>query len=279
MRKVVVVVFAHSANLNALEEISLRQCWNILGEHDIRLMCPRGMDTSEYLRIAPGIEVDAIDPAWLSDVRAYNRLKISRFLYDFYQDYEYLLTYELDAFVFHDELLHWCDEGWDYIGAPLFEGYDHAKPNANPLSGGNSGFSLRKISSARKVLRTLRLIRPFSDVYEKWREHHRFKYSHLVLLAEQGIWTNTFHSRFNGCIANEDLFWSVMTEDRFPWFSVADYEVASRFSFEVNPSRLYRENNEALPFGCHKWYAYESEFWQSKIEAFRDVLPEQRKAG
>ena len=60
------------------------------------------MDVSAYRRIAPELIVDFIRPSLLSSYRAYNRLKILPFLYRRYADFEYVLTYELDAFVFRD---------------------------------------------------------------------------------------------------------------------------------------------------------------------------------
>ena len=52
-------------------------------------------------------------------------MKILPFLYERYAAYEFMFTYELDAFVFKDELEKWCEQGWDYIGAPWFDGYNN----------------------------------------------------------------------------------------------------------------------------------------------------------
>ena len=37
---------------------------------------------------------------------------------------------------------------------------------------------------------------------------------------------------------------------------------AIKFSFEVMPSYLYKLNNNVLPFGCHAFEKYESDFWK-----------------
>lgn len=42
---------------------------------------------------------------------------------DFYRrfgKYKYMLIYQLDAFVFSDKLLDFCEMGYDYIGAPVY---------------------------------------------------------------------------------------------------------------------------------------------------------------
>jgi hypothetical protein len=43
---------------------------------------------------------------------------------DFYKrfrDYKFILIYQLDAYVFRDELEYWCEQDYDFIGAPLIE--------------------------------------------------------------------------------------------------------------------------------------------------------------
>ncbi len=137
---VVILIFSHKPRLAWYEEISLRQCCRVLGQHPIRLVCPVGLDLSSYRVIAPNLQADFIPPHWLASLRAYNRLKILPWLYRRYAAFDYILTYELDAFVFHDELLDWCAKGWDYIGAPWFEAYTKATPSSRPIGVGNAGF-------------------------------------------------------------------------------------------------------------------------------------------
>jgi hypothetical protein len=134
--KVVILIFAHKPMPEWYEAIGLEQCFRVLGRHPIRMVCPIGLDVSAYRRITPGLEVDFIPSHWLASNRAYNRMKILPFLYRRYSGYEYMLTYELDAFVFKDELEYWFEQPWDYIGAPWFEGYDHAAPGSPPIGVG-----------------------------------------------------------------------------------------------------------------------------------------------
>ena len=69
---------------------------------------------------------------------------------DFYARYagcEYILLYQLDAWVFEDRLDEWCDKGYDYAGAPLFA------PGSSDLQcarTGNGGFSLRRVEASAK---------------------------------------------------------------------------------------------------------------------------------
>lgn len=274
---VVIVIFSHKPSLQWHERVSLRQCHDILGQHPLRLMCPQGMMVDEYIDLAPNLEIDQIDPAHFSDLKAYNRLKTSRFLYDHYAGFEFLLTYELDAFVFRDELLDWCAAGWDYIGAPWFEGWYDAAPDAEVVSGGNSGFSLRRISAARRVLGIYKGGNSIVSVYSQWKEYGKMSPGSLFLLFNQITRLSQLHPEYRKCEAkevNEDKFWSRHVRYRFNWFRVADYETSKFFSFETLPGRLLKETGGRLPFGCHKWQGRELSFWRPYIESFGHHLPE-----
>jgi hypothetical protein len=262
---VVILIFAHRPVLEWYEAISLEQCFRVLDRHPIRLVCPTGLDVSAYRLIAPAIEIDFIPPHWLASRRAYNRLKILPWLYRRYADHEFILTYELDAFVFRDELLDWCEQGWDYIGAPWFECYDRARPDAAPIGVGNSGLSLRRISTMLRVMRSWKTIRPPIEVFSQWRRYYDLSAGGLWQLFSNLIWRNCFHHYLNRFGENEDIFWSCAGA-RIEGFRLAPHEVARRFSFEANPERLFLECGNKLPFGCHKWMEYQPDFWKPFIE-------------
>ena len=45
-------------------------------------------------------------------------------------------------------------------------------------------------------------------------------------------------------------------------FSIAPFETALKFSFEVAPRQCFEMNNQSLPFGCHAWARYDRSFWE-----------------
>lgn len=259
----VVLVFAHKARPDERELESFAQCSRVLGGHPLRLVCPSGLDISAYRAVAPDVVADFIPPQWLASLRAYNRLKVLPWLYRRYARFEFMLTYELDAFVFRDELLDWCREGWDYVGAPWFAGFYDCTPTSPPIAGGNSGFSLRRIASALRVCGTLRYRRPAGEVLADWWAG-RFPLRKTLHDLTKG---NNFLGPLNDWHDNEDLFWGRIVPKRFPWFRVAPYEVARRFSFESNPRRLYDECGGRLPFGCHKVADIDPGFWNDSLAA------------
>jgi hypothetical protein len=280
---VIVLIFVHDQNLEWFEKISLEQCYRILGKHPIRLVCPEGLNLAEYRAIVPEIHVDFIPRHWLQSVRSYNRLKILPWLYRRYSGFDFMLTHELDAFVFRDELLEWCERGWDYIGAPWFEGFQFAEPDAPFRGVGNSGFSLRRIRAMIDVRNTWRTVREPAHIIREILSSDRGSMRKAAAMAK-GLLFNNFHPPFTLANCNmddalkthDDCFWCLEVPKRFPTFKVASLDDAKRFSFEVNPSRLYAECGERLPFGCHKWMNFEPQFWIEHIRSFGYEIQSQR---
>lgn len=266
-QEVVILIIAHKSHLSFYEEVSLRQCFKVLGNYPIRFICPKGLDITNYLKIIPDLEVDFIDPAWQSSYRNFNRLKIEPFLYRRYQLFEYILYYELDAFVFRDELKDWCKKGLDFIGAPWIE---QRNGQLEIVGVGNGGFSLRKVESHLKALHSFSYIFRPSKIVKKHRERNYSLIGFLsfmpsILKELTGVSNNSFYL-FNKFKYNEDYFWGHHINKNFSWFRVANTKTALRFSFEKEPDYLYKINKEQLPFGCHAWYRYDLQFWKPFIE-------------
>jgi len=258
MQKVIVLIFTHKAEPSADELRSLRQCCIVLGKHPMRLVCPRGMDLAAYRAVHPGIVADFIDPKWFKSVGDYNLLKALPWLYRRYAGYEFMLTYELDAWVFRDELLHWCEQGWDYIGAPWFERHGACSEEAKPIRGGNSGFSLRRTLACLAALRAL-LCRRVLALPKTWFRLIRGGGSVSLPASAAELFRP-----FAGMIPAEDFFWCYTVPKVYPFFRIAPYEQCRKFAFETNARRLYEESGQLLPFGCHKWSA-DRAFWKRFI--------------
>jgi hypothetical protein len=279
-KRVVILILVHKREISQNEILSLRQCISVLGGYEIRLICPAGLDVSAYRRACESLRFDFINPYWQSSWQNFNRLKISPVLYHKYREYQFILFYELDAFVFRDELLQWCDAGYDYIGAPWFENFVKCTEDSPFIGVGNGGFSLRRTSAALRVLHSFSYI---------WKPQELLCSSSLVprelsfmaptiaeeqwtikkmrrLLRNLTIANNTFYA-FNDCSENEDNFWGLFVKRNFSWFKVAPFEEAKKFSIELNARLLFRLNGNKLPFGCHAWLKYDPDFWIPHIQA------------
>lgn len=264
MTSAVILIIAHKANPIRSEIASLKQCFKVLGNYPITLVCPTGMDVTAYKDAAPSLRIDYMDPRWFSSYAMFNRLKISPLLYRNYRKFEYILFYELDAWVFRDELEFWCSKGYDYIGSPWFEGFYKGKSDAKFLGVGNGGFSLRKTKSHLKALRSWHYIVSFKALWEQFVTHPRPR-TLINFLKNITVQNNVFFlfNRFDG---NEDLFWGLIVAKRFKWFKTPDPVTASHFSMEFNAPLLFDANAGKLPFGCHKWEALNPEFWKRFIQ-------------
>lgn len=265
MNKVCIVIPIHSATPVPYELISFQQCFKVLGEYPIKIVAPVGLNLNSYREVVPSFEVIYIDPRWQKSVASYNKLKLSRFFYRLFSEYEYLLTYEPDAFVFKDELTEWCAKGYDYIGAPWFEDFHLAQPTSPFFGVGNSGFSLRKIAAAQKVLKSIYYKHPFeytSGIRNLVAAYAKMPYRWL---RNQSAENYTIQQT---CDISEDRFFGQVAPAYAKDFKLAPIEEAMRFSFEVQPEVLFKLTHKQLPMGCHAWWRYSPEFWKPVITGY-----------
>ena len=100
---VVIVIPIHSECPSEFELISFQQCYKILYNYSIKIIAPQGLNLKEYRKYVPNIDVLYIPPKWQSSIEMYNKLKLSKYFYSLFKEFNFLLTYELDAFVFKDD--------------------------------------------------------------------------------------------------------------------------------------------------------------------------------
>ena len=270
MNKVCVVIPIHSPNPSAYELIAFAQCFKILNLHPIKVIAPEGISLTNYQQVVPDFETIFIHPKWQASLLNYNKLKLSKFFYKLFRNYEFLLTYELDAFVFRDELAYWCKSGYDYIGAPFFEGYGNATTGSKLMSVGNSGFSLRKVKAFEKMLRSSPLITPLltpSELKYDWpqlvrglskvpvRFFKRHFQENVIIQEKDFLLEDTYLLQVNDQLGKNKLH-------------IAPIQEAVKFSFELRPEYLFTLNNEQLPTGCHAWVKHNFEFWKPHIRSF-----------
>lgn len=277
MNKCAIVIPIYKECLSESEILSLNQCFKILGNYPIIFICQMSLDIGFYENFCKlkNIEfrIQQFDDKYFKGLAEYSKLLLDVNFYKQFIDYEYILIYQLDAWVFKDKLIEWCDKGYDYIGAPWFEGYDKPEPDAKLLpEAGNGGFSLRKVSS---IIKTLSLSFPMKYA-KNWREtYDTFKKRHLIsnvlnipilLWKRYGI-KNLAYFFFKDTQMYEDFVFAKITPRINKNFKVATPKEAMFFSFEVNPSKLYEMSHKTLPFGCHAWEKYEPEFWTNFINS------------
>ena len=267
---VVVTIFLHQARLTKLEAISLDQCFRVLKNYEIRIIKPQSLKLGNLLDAYEGYGVESFPDSSFKDIGAYSRLLLSPAFYKRFADFEYILIHQLDAFVFKDELQAWCKNDYDFVGAPWFHHFSNDDETAPLIGVGNGGFSLRKVKSHLRVLSSFSYLVPPRD---NWNIRMATRPRGLAFLRQLGGFildqfarNNTFWL-LNSFMGFEDQFWSLVAPRNFSWFKIPSIEDAMKFSIEMQPLRVFKMNENRLPFGCHAWWKYDLEFWKPYIEA------------
>lgn len=236
-----------------MEKRSLKQAYDVLQAYPLIVIKPFSLDLSELQVQFPKLEFISFSDEYFKGISGYNRLMLTPDFYERFLDSSYILIYQLDAYVFRDELEDWCNKGYDYIGAPWLQKpiyrlpvvsffmhlvhlyHKHkGKPSKQDLYNkvGNGGLSLRKTDSHYRV--TIEQADRISFYMEKERHH----------------------------LYNEDVFWATEAQG----FLYPKAMEAIEFAFDKYPAYCYRLNNKRLPFGCHSWYKRKMKnFWMKFI--------------
>jgi hypothetical protein len=243
--KVVVVVPFYKPTVTEREKVSLLRCRDVLENHPRILVGPRCTDVTEYLNLDPNLAIVRLDDRHFTSLMAYSALCCMPEFYEPFLEYEYMLLYQLDCYVFRDQLLYWCEQGYDYIGAP-WPDYEHMTESRKWIArlpfirwvlkrAGQGGFSLRRVQTCHRVAARL---------------------ARLTFLIQN---------------YPEDVLWTTIGS-RLCWrFRLAGFSDALQFSFDASPAQCYLLNGDRLPFGCHGWHT-QPKFWHDKIPDFPESL-------
>lgn len=235
MKEVAVVIPVYKMMPSEAEIRSFKQCLAVLGDYPIILIAPLDLNTQFYDNIASKkLTCISFDKRYFLSTKGYSELLLSRLFYKHFISYTSILIYQLDAWVFRNELSYWCSLDYDYIGAPWLDAppiQSGKKPLINfskllKNKVGNGGFSLRKVKP-----------------HLKW-----------------ALWAGFV---FKFIPKNEDIIWTL-----FVPFKKPNVLKALSFAFELEPEKAYNLNGEKLPFGCHAWEKYSPEFWNKITEGF-----------
>lgn len=270
MKKCVVVIPIYKTLIDSSEIASLMQCKVVLNKYDIKFVCPASLNTKNYSDMVDFEFIKMQDEYFQSD-RTYSKMLLNDEFYKIFEEYEYMLIYHLDAWVFEDKVEEWCNKDYDYIGAPWFERYDTTNINSKMLKfAGNGGFSLRKIRTFIDVLshahNSNKKMKTFLEIYTKEFTSSIFN----ILRIPKSLFKyfskeNTFKLGLKSLENCEDNIIVNSLRPVYPQIKVAEAEEAKHFAFEVHPSRLFKECENKLPFGCHAFKKYDWNFWEKYI--------------
>lgn len=266
---VVIVVPIISTSVDGDELTSLQQCLRILNHRDIYYLCSEELDTSFYEKLNKEYGVTFHKTTFrkecFSSVGAYNQLCFSPDFYQSFSDYEYMLIYQLDAYIFDDKLDYWCNLEYDYIGAPWLCPWSNEVENLDHWEVGNGGFSLRRTEKFIDILNNKKkLFKPLKGYFRLCYENHqRLKRNPLLRLWYLFRAACGYHNTLNyyiNCNSQEDKAYAQCQYNGLLRIPTA-YK-ALEFSFDMRPATCYKMNGEHLPMGCHMWFKYNNEeFW------------------
>lgn len=155
--------------------------------------------------------------------KEYSNMCLNYEFYKMFSNYKYMLICQTDAYIFKDELLYWCNKGYDYIGALAL--FSEIKP---------------------------KWIGKFGD--ENIGDIHSYKYPVL----NGGFSLRNIQSMYNFCFKNKDKFKTEQFNEDcvicwYHWneLNMPPLEDAIKFSAENQTYAYYPKFYNKLPFGCH----------------------------
>ena len=228
------------------EQVAVQQAIQVLGKYPHLIVAPASLSLSHlqhwYAHHTAGFSCIRVADQYFESTASYNRLMLDAGFYQQLSDYRYHLIYQTDAYVFRDELAHWCQQGIDYVGAPWLD-WIHAAYQAknqnrwNQLlwrlgkrrfdAVGNGGFSLRHTQHLQQVLQRLQ---PQAAAYRH----------------------------------NEDFFFAFETARLGQPLHIPGVQQALSFAFDERPELAWQMNKQQLPMGCHGWHRH-LPFWKAFI--------------
>lgn len=243
MMQCCVVIPIYKPHPNKDETHSLCQCLKILQYYDIFFVTFESLDTHCYDVIVKQSKTHCIyeyfDKKFFDGISGYNKLMLSEEFYEHFISYDYILLYQLDAYIFRNELSKWCNLNYSFLGAPLPQNLSTAVEDAhNKISkykvsiqhSFNGGASLRKTSDF------IQTIRDNKELINGW---------------------------YNDGLNEDIIFSALFLNNEFP----SDAE-AREFSFDMFPKEELDKNGRKLPMLCHGWtkskkenHVYNREFW------------------
>lgn len=228
-KKLCIIVPIYKKEPSREELFSLERLDALTKGEKIFIIAPENLDLSAYKSYE--WEVKRFSDKYFKNVDSYTRLCLSKWFYECFMEYQYMLIHQTDALLLKPvaAIYDFLEMSYDYYGAPWPEGSVSYQYSFRGLSlvkrffkakkcyVGNGGFSLRNIQHTVALLR------------------EKEKYTR--------IW--------NG---GEDKFFAYHGQDNKCDFKIAPIEVAERFALEQNAKEKILDG--IVPVGVHAWKKY-----------------------
>jgi hypothetical protein len=259
--KVIVVIPVYKQSLPDDEIISLQRVIKVLSKNDFSIVCAKSLDIKQYTHYfegaGTGFSVDRFDDKYFRSISDYNRLMLSPNFYSRFQTWQYMIIYQLDCFIFKDEVEKWITGDFDYVGAPWVS-YDQSL-----------NFYRSLIYSRWKLIGLLKKSIDFNRGEKIFVGNGGCSIRKVKKFANISKILHLFFKRHLRGHVNEDFIWSVLATKYFRNFKVPTVTVASQFALEEINHPVDLDSMETLPMAAHAWKRYYPDLWQSIIVKFR----------
>ncbi len=284
----VVVVPLHTLELHANEVAALTNALRKLSDHEFILLHKRSISSQELLarlgqnQVERGRAIHCVTVAdeCLASIQSYNKMLLQAWFYRLFEAWDYLLIFQLDAWILESNLQTWLQKGYSYLGAPWT---GELGPDTPDSGVGNGGLSLRRVRDMLAVFedqKRLRTVPVFRWGFLAWRMTLFRRYNlfpawqwpllfskRLILFARMSLgWHNTL-DYFIKIGIQEDHILGIYVPHVFPWFQLPPMQEAAGFAIEANPRRTREYYGIKRPFGCHAWEKFDRSFW---VETYPD---------
>ena len=240
---VIIIIPVYKEKLDIYECVALNQLHRTLGRYPMCFIAPRGLQM-RYDSLGKSINTVFFDKRFFKSKKAYSSMLLSPEFYEKFSQFKFMLIYQLDAFVFSDELEKFCRMDYDYIGAPVSRNVTVWCALDKRI--GNGGFSLRKVRSCYDLCKRR------DEVFKK----------------KPSAWDN------NEFLLWEDLFFSFAGTKTEFHIHTPSYSVAQEFAVEHDGRHAFKKIRGGWrPFGCHGWVQNDYCFWRPLIESYGYKLP------
>ena len=243
---VCIVIPIYKQDPDVIEILSFNRLYKIIKDkYDVCIIKPKSLNISNYdAYLLKNYKIKEFDDKYFESTDSYSHLMVSYDFYNSFSNYEYILIYQGDCYLFKDEIIEWCNKGYDYIGAPILSNTDWQKETKRqfPLVG-NGGLSLRKISKFMEITDPEGEFRTYYNIDSKILENIKF----------------------------EDLWFCTYVYDRYE-MNIPNWNEALKFSWDIHVKTIIEGMKiDWLPMGCHAWPKNIRD-WKDRIEEINDEI-------
>lgn len=145
MNNICIIIATHKPVLEKNEEKSFIRALDVFKNRDIKVILPDNVSKTYYEQYKSKkyiFDYVTVKKEWMKDSKSYNKMCCLKEFWECFKNYDYILIYQTDCWVFEDRLDYFIKLGYDWYGAP----WPHYGDKV-----GNGGFCLRKVSKMIEI--------------------------------------------------------------------------------------------------------------------------------